>query len=85
MTHLQSLKKFCLLTGGFWIISLSPKAQKHCELQPADYTGSRASLKAFEKNIENKMSDIYQVEYPTLYESLKELQKRTKELKRFVP
>lgn len=73
--------RFLVLLCAFCIFFVSLFAQgiePHCELQPRGYTGDRASLRAFEKNIENKMSSIYHVEYPKLHGTLQEIQKRRK-------
>lgn len=58
-------------------------AGEFCELQPEDFDDSKKSILAFEKNIENKISEIYRTQYPLVMQKLKALEQLQKKLKEF--
>ena len=58
-------------------------AGEFCELQPEGFDDSKASILAFEKNIENKISEIYQIHYPLIIQKLTALEKLQEEWKEF--
>ena len=68
--------KLFILMILFWF-SFSSLAVELCELQPDSYDGSTQAIRAFEKNIEEKMSAIYQKEYSKIFSALQ----MTKEIK----
>ena len=46
------------------------KTESFCTLQPENFDNSRESIQIFEENIEEKITEIYQNEYPELSEQL---------------
>ena len=69
--------KLFILMILFWL-SFSPLAVELCELQPESYDGSTKAIRTFEKNIEEKMSAIYQKEYSKIFSAL-QMTKKIKE------
>ena len=64
-------------------LSFLANAQQLCTLQPEDYNEDSAqSIHAFEDNIENKISLVYQEEYPHLKIKTQEIRRLTKHLKK---
>ena len=57
-------------------------AGEFCGLQPEEFDDTRQSILAFEENIENKISEIYRIQYPTVVEKLKALKELQRELTR---
>ena len=63
MKTLVLLLLFCFVFSSF--------SDEACLLQPENYDGSPEAIGLFEENIENKMSAIYQKEYPKISSALK--------------
>ena len=57
-------------------------AGEFCELQPEEFNNTRQSILVFEENIENKISEIYRVQYPLVVEKLEALKGLEHELRR---
>ena len=58
-------------------------AGEFCELQPEGFDGSKTSILAFEKNIENKISEIYRTQYPLVIQKLTVLEELQQKLTEF--
>ena len=75
----MKIRIYCL----FFICPSFLFAGEFCELQPDGFDGSKASILAFEKNIENKISEIYRTQYPLVIQKLTALEELQKKLKDF--
>ena len=58
-------------------------AGEFCQLQPEEFDDTRESILVFEENIENKISEIYRVQYPLVIEKVEALETLQKQLTRF--
>ena len=75
--------KYFMLIKFYFIFSIFTNAEPFCILQPKDYDEkSIESIHSFEENIENKISSIYQTEYPYLKNKIEEIRELKKKLQR---
>ena len=63
--------------------SFFSKTENFCTLQPPNFDHSRESIKVFEENIEEQLTEIYQNEYPELSEQLHLQEKAEKAVRDF--
>ena len=64
------------------ISSFFMRAEEFCQLQPQMFDGNKDSLKEFETNIEEALTEIYQKEYPRVAQESKDLDVSVRELNR---
>ena len=77
---MKFIRYFILIIFNF-IFCITTNAEPFCMLQPEDYDEkSIESIHSFEENIENKISLIYQKEYPHLKSKIEEIRELKKEL-----
>ena len=75
--------RYFILVKFYFIFCITTNAEPFCILQPEDYDEkSIESIHSFEENIENKISLIYQTEYPHLKSKMEEIHKLKKKLQR---
>ena len=78
---MKLIKSLLVICCSFLYFSVN--AEQLCTLQPEDYSeDSKQSIHAFEDNIEDRISLIYQAEYPHLKAKTKEIRQLKRELRR---